>query len=135
MNFSTNRISVKASCIFIGKLQLFILGQEQSFMIIPFLIKVILRHEFIVFNFNFFVDRITFKYDFTALSIVRENVRHVLVDIFGILTSFLYRFQNWLRLKIGYFFFFIFNFFDGFVHIAVVVTEFGVFVALNCTHR
>ena len=77
---------------------------------IPSLVKIVLGHQFIVLDLNLFVDRIAFEYYLFALSVLREVLAHVLLNVLGVIPSFLYALKDRLSLLISQFLLLIFNF-------------------------
>lgn len=95
------------------------------------MVEVVLRHELIVLDLDFLVDWVALKNDLLALSILREVLGHVLLNVLGVVASLLDAFQYWLPFLIGQSLFFIFDFLNGLIDITMVVAQFRLLLALG----
>lgn len=126
-----NWIAIWAPCVLVHELLLLVLRQEVPLVVVPSLIEVVLREQFVILNFNFFMDRIAFEYYLFALTSLWEILTHVPFNMPWVIPALLDAFENRLLLQIPDLFFLILDLLDGLVNITVVVTQLWLLVALS----
>ena len=109
--------------IVVNELGLFVLGKQISFVVLERGVKVVLRQQLVILNFDLLVNGIRLDQYRTVGPFLWELLVKVTINVSGGHSAFLDAFGNeFVFALVCQLLFFVFHLFDGLVDIAVVMT-------------
>ena len=98
-------------------------------MLVPALVEVIFRQQLVVLDLDFLADRVALEN--YLLPTLREVLRHFAIEVPRVVSPLLNALQDRLPLLVCHLLLLVFDLQDRLIHVAVVVTEFGLLVSLS----
>ena len=99
------------------------MGKQISFVVLERGVKVVLRQQLVILNFDLLVNGIRLDQYRAVGPLLGELLVEVAINVSGGHSAFLDAFGNeFVFTLVGQLLFFVFHLFDGLVHIAVIMT-------------
>lgn len=124
-------VAVGAACVVVHQLHLLVLGEQEALVVVPTLVEVVLGHELVVFDLDLLANRVALENDLLRLPTLREVLRHLALEVPRLGAPPLDALEDGLPFLVRYLLFFVLYLLDRLVHIAVVVAQLGLLVALS----
>lgn len=93
-------VAVRAARVIVHQFQLLVLSQQESLMMVPSLVEVVLGHELVVLDLDLLPDRVALEDNLLRLSTLREILGHLAVEVARVGAPPLDALEDWLSFLI-----------------------------------